>query len=320
MTELRVGLCGIGQVALTRYVPLLDQHTAVVTAVADPSATARSAVRDRGWAVHDSLGAMLAAGDIDLVAVLTPGPTHPELVESSLRHGVHTYCEKPLAYDADHCRRLFDLADANHAALVSAPAFGRSPALQSHRVGEAAGRVTLAHAQCVEPGPGRSPWSQGDPAHYYDPAARGCLYDLGIYGVDALLCLFGLDVQVVASASQRYHAAAPSWTAILRWPHGTVASLDVSWDGGGGAPSVTWYSHEETSRIALWALAATDGIQRWKVGDPPPDPPLPDFSGPTVGWGLAWMLDELDRGTTPSSRMETCAVIDVLDRVWNASS
>lgn len=321
MTKLRVGLCGVGQVTLTRYVPLLDHHDAVITAVADASAAARSAVSDRGWAVHDSLAALLAAGDVDVVAVLTPGPTHPELVEASLRHGIHTYCEKPLAYDAGHCRRLFDLAEASRVALVSAPAFGQSPALRSQGVGEAAEGVTLAHARCVEPGPGRSPWSQGDTTHYYDPAARGCLYDLGIYGVDALLHLFGLDVEVVAAARSRSdQAAASSWTAILRWPHGTVASLDVSWDGGGGAPAVTWCSGEETARMALWGLAAPDGVQRWEVGASPPELPVPDFAGPTVGWGLGWMLNGLQHGATPSSRAQTCAVIDVLDQVWIAAS
>ncbi|QXC60516.1 Gfo/Idh/MocA family oxidoreductase [Aquihabitans sp. G128] len=320
MTSFRVGVCGLGQVALTRYIPLLEAHGAEITAVADASSAARMTAGGLGWATYDSLSALLSAGDIDLIAILTPGLSHSGLVELSLRHGVHTYCEKPLAYDAHRCHQLFDLAETNGAALVSAPAFGKSPALRAQGIGEAAG-ATIAHARCVEPGPGRSPWFQGDPTHYYEPAARGCLYDLGIYGVDVLVHLFGLDAEVVAAArSQQAQPTGSSWTALLRWPHGTVASLDVSWDGGGGAPSVTWCSSEETARVALWGLASPDGVQRWDVGTSPPELPVPDFAGPTVGWGIGWMLDAIREGAVPSSRAQTCAVIDVLDRVWTAAS
>lgn len=320
---LRVGICGYGQVARTRYLSLLDGLDAVVTAVADRSSEARSvaATHDPRWAVHDSLESMLGADEVDLVAVLTPGLGHADLVETCLRRGVHTYCEKPLAYRANRCGDLFGLADASGLALVCAPALGFAPALRSTGPDDETA-ATVAHASCVEPGPDRSPWFLGDPAPYLDPAARGCLYDLGVYGVDVLLHLFGADVRVVGAAKTGGDAGTPrpSWSALLQWPRGTVASLDVSWDGGGGAPEVTWYSADATSRLLLWGLAELSGLQRWPVDAPVPEPPPPDFAGPTIGWGLAWMVQEIEAGRLPSNRVQTCAVVDVLDRIWEAAS
>jgi predicted dehydrogenase len=53
---------------------------------------------------------ILAATDIDAVAVITPVWTHFELAKAALEHGKHVFVEKPFTSTADQAEQLIDLA------------------------------------------------------------------------------------------------------------------------------------------------------------------------------------------------------------------
>ena len=53
---------------------------------------------------------ILAATDIDAVAVITPVWTHFELAKGALEHGKHVFVEKPFTSTADQAEELIDLA------------------------------------------------------------------------------------------------------------------------------------------------------------------------------------------------------------------
>jgi myo-inositol 2-dehydrogenase / D-chiro-inositol 1-dehydrogenase len=100
---LRLGVIGAGAVAQAVHLPLLARHADLFrpTALCDLSASTCNAVGEllavrpeRRFADADEL---IAAGELDAVAVLTSG-SHGELAAAAARAGLAVFCEKPLAY------------------------------------------------------------------------------------------------------------------------------------------------------------------------------------------------------------------------------
>ncbi|QGG95996.1 Gfo/Idh/MocA family protein [Actinomarinicola tropica] len=97
--RLRAGVIGCGAIAHEHLRHLRGSSRAELVAVCDRSnATARFAQETYG-APHRHLDhrAMLEAENLDVVHVLTPPQTHPDIVRDALDAGAHVLCEKPLA-------------------------------------------------------------------------------------------------------------------------------------------------------------------------------------------------------------------------------
>lgn len=94
---LRLGIAGLG-VAGEVLVPFVDRHPGfVVTAGADPAATARAAFAGPGRALFATVEEMCASGTVDVVYVATPTQWHAEHAVTALRSGHHVIVEKPMA-------------------------------------------------------------------------------------------------------------------------------------------------------------------------------------------------------------------------------
>ena len=112
---LRVGVVGLGAVAQAVHLPLLAKHPELfrVSAVCDLSRATCSDLGER-FGIEDarrfgSAEALLAADDLDAVAILTPG-SHGELAAAAARAGLAIFCEKPLAYTLAEADALAELA------------------------------------------------------------------------------------------------------------------------------------------------------------------------------------------------------------------
>jgi predicted dehydrogenase len=99
-TRVRVALFGAGLVGQAGHAPTLwdERERFEFVAVADPSATVRTAVAERYAVPHAvaSLDEALPLG-LDAVVIAVPDPAHRSAVLTALRAGVHVFCEKPLA-------------------------------------------------------------------------------------------------------------------------------------------------------------------------------------------------------------------------------
>jgi myo-inositol 2-dehydrogenase / D-chiro-inositol 1-dehydrogenase len=100
---LRLGIAGLGAVAQSVYLPLLARlpERFAIAAVCELAPSTRDAIGARyglpPGARHASFGAMLEAGAIDAIVVLTTG-SHAEVAALALESGIAVLCEKPLAY------------------------------------------------------------------------------------------------------------------------------------------------------------------------------------------------------------------------------
>ena len=112
---LRVGVVGLGAVAQAVHLPLLAKHPELfrISAVCDLSRTMCADLGERfgieGARRFGSAEALLAADDLDAVAILTPG-SHGELAAAAARAGLAIFCEKPLAYTLAEADALAELA------------------------------------------------------------------------------------------------------------------------------------------------------------------------------------------------------------------
>jgi predicted dehydrogenase len=149
---LRVGVIGLGAVAQSVHLPLLAKHPERfrISAVCDLSRSTCAALGDR-FAVDaarrfGSAEELLAAGDLDAVAILTPG-SHGELAAAAANAGLAVFCEKPLAYtvaEADALAALEPRLMLGYMKLYD-PAVERARQLLADRPAARSIEVTVLH-------------------------------------------------------------------------------------------------------------------------------------------------------------------------------
>jgi myo-inositol 2-dehydrogenase/D-chiro-inositol 1-dehydrogenase len=99
--ELRVGVLGVGRIG-SMHAELLHRQVAGarVSRVSDAHLPTAEAVAARlGVQVSPTAGELLAADDVDAVAICTSTDTHVELIVAAARAGKAIFCEKPISLD-----------------------------------------------------------------------------------------------------------------------------------------------------------------------------------------------------------------------------
>ncbi len=110
--ELRIGLIGAGYIAGWHAAALRAVPGMRLAAICDAAPAAASAMaRACNVPAFDSVGAMIAAGAVDAVHVLTPPPTHASIAIECLTAGLHVLAESEevgvhLATSEDGLREL----------------------------------------------------------------------------------------------------------------------------------------------------------------------------------------------------------------------
>jgi predicted dehydrogenase len=107
--RVRVALFGAGLVGQAAHAPTLwgERERFDFVAIADPSATVRTAIAER-YAVPHAVATIeeALALDIDAVVIAVPDPAHRPAVLTALHAGVHVFCEKPLAVTVAECDEI----------------------------------------------------------------------------------------------------------------------------------------------------------------------------------------------------------------------
>ncbi len=238
---LRVVIVGCGVIGRLHAEVAADSPDLDVVAVVDPradrtddvAALLASAGRTAPAAYPD-LGAALAEGGIDVVAVCTPSGTHASLAVQALEAGTHVVVEKPLDVAVPVARRLRDVA-ARHpdqvVAVISQHRHDQS-SLAVHRALEAGrfGRVTSAVAS-VDWYRTQAYYDSGEWRGTWALDGGGALINQGVHTVDLLLWFLGEPVDVVAHTARLGHdriEVEDVAVAILRFSSGALATLHAS--------------------------------------------------------------------------------------------
>lgn len=117
---LRVGVIGVGAIGRTHIDRI--NHTlqgAKVTACSDVNVEFGSQVAEHyGCQFYADGEALIAADDIDAVIVTTVDQYHEKYVLAAIKEKKYVFCEKPLAPEADACKRIVDAEVAGGKQLV----------------------------------------------------------------------------------------------------------------------------------------------------------------------------------------------------------
>jgi predicted dehydrogenase len=197
---LRVGVIGCGMIG-RRYV----EHSAAYdawrpVACADlDTASADALAADFGLRA-ESVDALIADPDVDLVLNLTPPAAHAPLVRAALDADKHVYTEKPLATTAAEGRELVAEAERRGLRLGCAPDTFLGSAYEAARRLVAAGAIgtPLGAAATILVG-GPEKWHPN--AEMFYRGGGGPLLDIAPYYLSVLISLLG-RVETVAGFTE----------------------------------------------------------------------------------------------------------------------
>lgn len=139
---------------------------------------------------------LLADPDIEQIVVLTPAPTHYELVTQALQAGKHVYLEKPLATELSQAKEMINLAREKGLLLASAPETFMGSAVQTAREAldeEKIGEITSFHIVA-----NRDLTMLASIFNFLRLPGGGICYDYGVYYLTVLCSLLGPMEKVYA--------------------------------------------------------------------------------------------------------------------------
>jgi predicted dehydrogenase len=242
MDEVRIGMLGSGFIGEfhadgLRYVP-----AARVVANWGAGPERREAFARRfGSRPLDSLDAVCADPEVDLVVVSLPNHLHLEAVRSAVTHGKAVACTKPLGRNGDEAAEMLRLvreAGVFHAYLENVVFNAEMIRMREMVESGAIGRLTTFRAREGHSGP--------HAAHFWDAdlAGGGALLDMASHGAEAARAMFGKDLavrDVFAWGDTLVHGGRTSLednaVMLIRFEDGRVATMDVSWSSKGGLES-----------------------------------------------------------------------------------
>lgn len=272
LEPVRVGVVGCGAISAVYFkmaaqLPVLD-----LAACADLD-RARAEARAAEFGVRRvlSVEGLVADPEIEVVLNLTVPKAHASVALEALRHGKHTYAEKPLGISRDEGRAILDAAQSAGLRVGCAPDTFLGAGLQTARqlVDEGAiGRPVAFTAFMM--GRGHESWHPS-PEFYYE-VGGGPMFDMGPYYLTALLNLLGPVRRITGAAS----IAIPERTITSQPKYGkkiTVETPDhicgtLEFTAGAVGTLITSFAipHPEYDRRFPITLYGTEGALR--VPDP----------------------------------------------------
>ncbi|PCK87623.1 oxidoreductase [Rhizobium sophoriradicis] len=243
--ELGVGIIGCGNISTTYFslAPLFKGLK--VLACADINVQAAEARAKEYGVKAQTIDALLANDEIDVVVNLTIPDAHFRVSKAILEAGKHVYSEKPLVLSLEQGEELRRIAKAKNLAVGCAPDtfLGGAHQLARKFIDDGGiGRVTSG--ACYVMSPGMEMWHP-NPDFFFLPGG-GPILDLGPYYIANLINLIGPVKRVGAMTSM----ASPTRTitseprngeiipvktpttiqALLEFVNGATVTLSASWD------------------------------------------------------------------------------------------
>ena len=239
MKEVGVGILGSGFIGEFHALGLRHVPNARVVANQGAGAERRELFARRfGSRPTDSIEAVCANPEVDLIIVSLPNHLHLEAVRAAAREGKAVACTKPLgrnATEAGEMLRLVDEAGVFHAYLENVVFNTETMQMRAMIEAGAIGRPTTFRAREGHSGP--------HAAHFWnaDLAGGGALLDMASHGVECARYLIGKEVpirDVFAWGATLVHGGRTSLednaVLLVRFDDERLATCDVSWTSKGG--------------------------------------------------------------------------------------
>ena len=197
-TAFTVACVGAGYFAQLHHAAWQEIAGAALVGVADPDPIATS---PKPVQRYDSLDAMLAAGPVDILDIVTPPASHAALIEAAIAAGVgRIICQKPFCGSLATARRMTDAAEEAGAALIVHENFRFQPWYRQLRGEIDRGRAGRLHQFrfALRPGDGQGQDAYLDRQPYFRKMDRFLIHETGVHFLDLFTYLFGLPASLYA--------------------------------------------------------------------------------------------------------------------------
>ncbi len=200
--KLRVGVIGCGAISdiyLKNMINMFDNLEVAACAAAHVENAVQKAKQYniKGCTVEE----LLADETIDMAVILTPAPTHYELIKRALEAGKHVYTEKTMTIAPDTAGELVKLADEKGLYLGSAPDTFLGASWQTARKMIDEGR--LGEITSFQISANRDLDFLTSLFGFLRMSGGGICYDYGVYYLTTLVSLLGPVKRVSAAVRNR---------------------------------------------------------------------------------------------------------------------
>ncbi len=174
---------------------------------------------------YDSLEAMLADSEVELVYIATPHPMHSGDALKCIRAGKPVLCEKPFTVNAREAEEVLALAAERNVFVAEAIWTRYMPLTQTMR--EIVARGDIGTPQMVTANLG---YPNAAMERMWNPTlAGGALLDLGVYTLNFAAMIFPGDPQSTTSTCTRLASGVDGQNSLtLTYPGGEMAILSSS--------------------------------------------------------------------------------------------
>jgi myo-inositol 2-dehydrogenase/D-chiro-inositol 1-dehydrogenase len=190
---MRFGIIGAGRIGKIHAGNIAARKDCELRLIADADQAAAEALAAATGAKVGGIETIMAAADIDAVAICAPTDVHADLIEKAARAKKAVFCEKPVDLDANRIRECLKVVKDAGAPLMIGfnRRFDPNFAAVRQRIGEGAiGAVEIVQITSRDPAP--------PPASYI--ARSGGLYrDMMIHDFDMARFLLGEEPVVVCA-------------------------------------------------------------------------------------------------------------------------
>jgi predicted dehydrogenase len=222
MDPVRIAVVGLGYWGPNLVRNLQDIPEAEVTWICDIDMDALEKVGRRNPSAVRTvdIGEILAAPEVDAVAIATPVSTHHSLASAALQAGKHVFVEKPLAASSAEAQDLIELAEARGLTLMPGHTFLYSPPVNMvHDLIESGdlGEIYFISTSRVNLG-----------LHQPDVSV---IWDLGPHDFSILHYWLGESPSHAAAMTRSCIVPGVPDVAFvsLQYPAGTIAHVELSW-------------------------------------------------------------------------------------------
>ena len=252
-----VGVIGLGMASLPHAKSLVDLSDLIeVHGVYSPSADRRRQFAEAfSFPAVDSIDAIAANDQIDLVLLLTPPNARREIVEVLAAHGKHILMEKPVERTLDAARQLVELCEHHSVKLGLVFQHRFRDASIALRQQLQAGNLGKVHAAQIA-----VPWWRDQ--SYYDEPGRGS-YERDGGGVLISQAIHTLDLVMDLLGPVRSVAAMTDTTAFHQMESEDFVAGALRFESGciGSLMATTASFPGSTESITLHAELATAVLQ-----------------------------------------------------------
>jgi predicted dehydrogenase len=244
MSDLRIGIIGVGRFG-TRHASNLSSMTGVaVTAIADLDADRAKALADQfGASWYTDHRSLLDQRDVDAVVIAVPHKFLSEVAIDAAQAGKHLLCQKPMALNSRDGERVVAAAED---AGVKLMVYGQN----RYRADYGAARELVQSGELgefylLEEARKFQGFTEGYPDWFKsnDLAGGGVLQNFTCHSVDVMRWLLDREVASVYAMMGRYYfediEGEDNAALLLRFDNGAIGSSVQSWSTNGNWMEIT---------------------------------------------------------------------------------